>query len=151
MDLLFMYFTGVLHVPLDHEIYTNVKKASKLIKFISSYNICSGINCQQEKKTVCHSVIKTFDFSQNSSVPFHQATFDHSISCVLLIDKSNESFKSIKKFERNTLDLPKSFQKEKKIILHRQRQMPQTSANFANFFRTPKINNSNLSNQKQRT
>ena len=76
-------------IPLDHKIYTECKKTSNLIKGISSHNICSGIKSQQVKKTICHSVPKVFGFSQNSSVPFHQVTFDHSISCVLLghIDK----------------------------------------------------------------
>ena len=35
--LLFIYFAGV------YEIYIKCKKTSKLIKVISSYNICSGI------------------------------------------------------------------------------------------------------------
>ena len=51
----------------------NVKRTSNLIKGISSHNICSGIKSQQ-KKNICHSVPKTFDFSLNSSVPFHQVT-----------------------------------------------------------------------------
>ena len=58
-------------IPLDHEIYTKCKKTSNLIKGISSHNICSGIKNQQVKKTICHSVPRTFDFSQNYSVPFH--------------------------------------------------------------------------------
>ena len=53
----------------------NVKKTSNLIEVISTYNICSGIKSQQAKKTISHSVPKTFDFSQNFSVPFHQVTF----------------------------------------------------------------------------
>ena len=52
---------------------------------------------------------KTFDFFQNPSVPFHQVIFDHSISCVLLIDKPDESCKNSKTFERNTLSTKKSF------------------------------------------
>ena len=67
------------------------------MKGISSHNICSGIKSQHVKQTICHSVPKTFDFSQNSSVPFHRATFDLSISCVLLIDKPNESCQNSKK------------------------------------------------------
>ena len=90
-------------IPLDHEIYTKCKKTSNLIKGISSHNICSGIKSQQVKRTICHSVPKTFDFSQNSSVPFHRVTFDHSISYVLLIDKPNESCQNSKKFERNAI------------------------------------------------
>ena len=66
------------------------EKPSNLIKVISSH-ICSGNKSQQEQKQpfVIHSVPKNFDFSQNSSVPFHQLTFCRSISCVLLIDKRN--------------------------------------------------------------
>ena len=39
-------------MPLDREIYTKCKKEtlSNLIKVISSYNICYGINSQQAKK-----------------------------------------------------------------------------------------------------
>ena len=44
-------------------------------------------------------VPKTFYFSQNSFVPFHRVTFEHSISCVLLIDKPNENCKTPKKLE----------------------------------------------------
>ena len=44
-------------------------------------------------------VPKTFDFSQNSSVPLYQVTFDHSVSCVILIDKPNEGCKNSEKFE----------------------------------------------------
>ena len=89
------------------------KKTSNLIKVISSYNICSGIKNQQAKKPICHLVPKAFDFFQNSSVLFHQVIFDHSISCVLLIDKPNESCKSSKTFERNTLSTKKKLLKIK--------------------------------------
>ena len=78
-------------IPLDHEIYTKCKKTSNLIKGISSHNICSGIKSQQIKKSICHSVPKSSDFSWNSSAPFYRVTFEHSMSCVLLIDKPNES------------------------------------------------------------
>ena len=77
----------------------NVKKTFNLIKGISSHNICSGIKVNKKKKTISHLVPKTFDFSQNSSVQFHQVTFDCSISCVLLIDKPNESFQNSKKLK----------------------------------------------------
>ena len=77
------------------------------MKGISSHNICSGIKSQHVKQTICHSVPKTFDFSQNSSVPFHRATFDLSISCVLLIDKPNESCQNSKKIERNAISTTK--------------------------------------------
>ena len=50
---------------------------------------------------------KIFDFSQNSSVLFHRATFDNSISCMLLIDKPNESFQNSKNFERNATSTTK--------------------------------------------
>ena len=85
----------------------NVKEASNLIKGISSHNICSGIKSQQVKKNICRSVPKLFDFSQNSSVPFDRVTFDHSISCVLLIDKPNENCQNSKKFERNAISTTK--------------------------------------------
>ena len=41
----------------------------------------------------------------------------------------------------------KSSYEEQEILLHQQSKCP----NFTNFFRTPKINNSNLPNEKQRT
>ena len=52
-------------------------------------------------------VPKTLDFSQNYFVPFHRFTFDHSISCVLLIDKPNESCQNSKKFKRNAISTTK--------------------------------------------
>ena len=95
-------------IPLDHEIYTKCKKeTSNLIKGVCSHKICSGIKSQPVKKTICHSVPKTFDFSQNYSVPFHRVTFDYSISCVLLIDKPNENCQNSKKFERNAISTTK--------------------------------------------
>ena len=94
-------------IPLDHEFYTKCKKISNLIKGIFNLNICSGIKSEQVKKTICHSEPKTFDFSQNSSAPFHRVTFDHSISCVLLIDKPNESCQNFKKIKRNAISTTK--------------------------------------------
>ena len=43
-----------------------------------------------KKKHLSLTVPKSFDFSQNSSVAFHRVTFDHSTSCVLLMDKPNK-------------------------------------------------------------
>ena len=75
----------------------NVKKTSNLIKGICSHNICSGIKSQQLKKCICHSISKTLDFYQNSSVPFRRVAFDHLIYCMLLIDKPNKSCENSKK------------------------------------------------------
>ena len=47
------------------------------------------------------------------SVPFHQVTFDHSISCVVLIDKSNESCQNSKKFKEMPYPPPKKLLKRK--------------------------------------
>ena len=58
---------------------------------------------------------KTFDFFQNSSVPFHQIVFDHSVLCLLLIGKPNESCQNSKTFERNTLSTKKAFKKKRKV------------------------------------
>ena len=97
-------------IPLRHEIYTKSKKGSNLIKGVSSHNICSAIKSQHVKKNIYHSVPKTFDFSQNSSVLFHRVTFDHPISCAVLIDKPNESCQNSKMFEKNaTSTTKKSF------------------------------------------
>ena len=92
----------------------NVKKTSNPIKGMSSHKICSGIKSQQVKKTICHSVPKTFDFSHNYSAPFHRVTFNHSFSCVLLIDKPNKSCQNSKKFKRNAINTTKNALKKKK-------------------------------------
>ena len=67
----------------------NVKKTSNPIKAISSHKICSEIKSQKVKKKIQFQ--KLLIFSQNYFAPFHRFTFDHSISCMLLIDKPNES------------------------------------------------------------
>ena len=82
----------------------NVKKTSNLIKGISSHNICSEIKSQQVKKTP---FVIQYQKRQNSSVPFHRVPFGHSMSCVLLIDKPNESCQNSKKIERNAISTPK--------------------------------------------
>ena len=74
---------------------------------IFSHNICSGIKSQQVKKSICLSVPKMFGFFSEFLLPFHWVTFDHSISCVLLIDKPNESCQNSKKIERNAISITK--------------------------------------------
>ena len=91
-------------------------------------------------------VRKTFDFFENFSVSFHQAIFDHSISCVLLIVKPNKSCKNSKTFARNTLSTKKKAFKNKIKYDTSKDECP----NFTNFFRMPKISNSKLSNEKQK-
>ena len=54
--------------------------------------------------------------------------------------------KASKKFERNTLFTKKAFKKKRKKYYISKDKCP----NFTNFFRKPKINNSNLSNEKQK-
>ena len=49
---------------------------------------------------------------QNFSVPFHQVIFDHSISCVLLIDKQKKTPKNLK--EMPFLPQKKTFKKKRK-------------------------------------
>ena len=92
------------------------KKTSNLIKVISSYNICSGIKSQQAKKPFAIQYQNLLIFFQNSLVSFHQIIFDHSISCVILIDKQDESCKNSKTFERNTLSTKKKLLKRKENI-----------------------------------
>ena len=74
-------------------------------------------------------------------IPFYQAIFDHSISCVLLIDKPNESCKNSKTF----IHQKKAFKKKIKYYTSKGK-----CPNFTNFLRMPKINNLNLSNEKQK-
>ena len=99
---------------------------------------------KQKKPFIIH-YQRAFDFFQNSSVLFHQVIFDHSISCVLLIDEPNESYKNSKTFQRNTLFKKKAFKNKIKYYTSKDK-----CPNFTNFFRMPKINNSNLSNEKQK-
>ena len=54
---------------------------------------------------------------QNFSVPFHRVIFDHSISCVLLLEKPNESCKNSNTFERKTLSTKKSIKLFRNIYL----------------------------------
>ena len=111
-----------------------------LIKVIFYFNICTGIRCEQAKEAaICHSVPKTFDFSQNSSVPFHQVTFYRSISCVLLIEKPGESCRNCMKFY--FIPHKKAFKNQRKKYY----TSKDKCLNFTNFFRTPKSNNSELS------
>ena len=82
----------------------NVKKD---LTGICRHKICSGIKSQEVKKTICCSVPKIPDFSQNYYVPFHRVTFDHSTSGVLLINQPNESCQNSKKFKRNAISTTK--------------------------------------------
>ena len=110
----------------------NVKKTSNLIKGISSHKICSEKSTS--KKTIQY---QKLDFSQKYFVPFHRFTFDHSISCVLLIDKPNESKKKLKEMQ---------YPPQKKLLKRKGNSITQAkrnAPNFTNFFRRPKINNSN--------
>ena len=86
--------------------------------------IISALELKVKKKN-CHSVRKTFDFSQNSSVSFHRVTFDHSISCVLYIDKPDESCKA----QKNVKEMPyppqkKAFKKKRKSITPAKTNVP---------------------------
>ena len=92
------------------------KKASNLIKIISSYNICSWIKSQKVKKPFVIQNQKLLIFFQNSSAPFHRVIFDHSISWVFLINKPNESCENSKTFERNTLSTKIKLLKRKENI-----------------------------------
>ena len=104
----------------------NIKKTSNLIKGISSRNICSGIKSEQVKKTFLIQYQKHLIFLR-IPLPLHRITFDHSISCVLLIDKPNESYQNSKNFLKNAISTTKKA--EKKIVLHKHRQMPQLFQN----------------------
>ena len=106
-NLLFMYFTGVSNQAMKS--INCKKKPSNLIKVISSYNINSGTKSQQAKKSFAIQYQKLLIFFQNFSVPFHQIMFDYSISCVLLIDRPNESCKNSQTFERSNLSTKKLF------------------------------------------
>ena len=93
----------------------NLKKASNLIKGICSHKICSGIKSQRVKKNHLSFSTKNLIFLSflKYSVPFHRVTFDHSISCVLLIDKPNEWCHNSKKIKRNAISTEKKLLKRK--------------------------------------
>ena len=122
----------------------NVKETSNLIKGISSHKICSEIKSQQVPQTC--SVPQTLDFSQNYFVPFHRFTCDHSISCVLLIDKPNESCQKLKKkkLKNAIFTTKKAFKKKREQYYTSKDKCP----NFINFFRRPKINNYQIRNKE---
>ena len=82
-------------------------KLTKMTGKDKQNHIFQKIKSQQVEKAICCSVPKTFDFSKNSSVPFHQVTFDHSISCVLSRNKANESCQNSEKSERNAISTTK--------------------------------------------
>ena len=94
----------------------NVKKASNLIKGICSHKICSGIKSQRVKNklfVIQYQKLLIFLSFLKYSVPFHRVTFDHSISCVLLIDKPNEWRHNSKKIKRNAISTKKKLLKRK--------------------------------------
>ena len=93
-----------------------------------------------------------YDFSQKSSVPCHPINFDHSVSCVLLIEKTDKSYQILKEI---------SYQPRKKLLKRKGNSITpaktnalilQTSSEHLKLtIQTPKTNNSNSSNKKQRT
>ena len=152
-DLEFIIHVCYSCILLDHKTYTKCKKKHHLTWLKLYVVIISALDLKLTRKKIkkhLSSVPKTFDFSQNSAVPFYQVTFYHSISCVLLIDKPNEFCKNSRKFERNILSTTKKTFKKK---IKKYYTSKDKSQNFTNFFRTHKNNNSalTLSNGKQRT
>ena len=104
-NLSFMYFTVESHYVMKSIL--NVKKkylAWLKLYLVKIFALESKFN-KQKKNHLSLTVPKPFDFSQNYFVPFHWVTFDHSISCVLLIDKPNERCKNSKKIEKNALSI----------------------------------------------
>ena len=129
-------------IPLDNEIYTKCNKTSNLNKGISSHNICSGIKRQEVIKTIQYQKPLIF---LRIYLPFHRVTFDHSISCVLLIDKTK--LPKLKKIKEMPCPPQKKFKKKRKQYY----TSKDKCRNFTKFFRRPKNYNSNISNEKQRT
>ena len=78
-----------------------------MIKGISSHKICSEIKSQQVKKSIQYQ--KHLIFLKITLLHFHRFTFDHSVSCVLLIDKPNEGCQNIKKVKRNAISTTKKY------------------------------------------
>ena len=125
-DLEFIIHVFYWCIPLDHEIYTKCNK--KHLTWLKLYLVIISaleLKFSKKKNHLSLAVPKSFDFSQNSSVPFHWVIFDHSISWVLLIDKPHESCKNSKNFERNALSTTKKAFKNKIKYYTQQRQMSQ--------------------------
>ena len=75
-DLEFIIHVFYCFIQLDHEIYIKCKKNQKHFTWSKLYLvIISALKLKVNKFK-----------SKNSVVPFHQVTFDHSISCVLLTE-----------------------------------------------------------------
>ena len=99
-----LYYSYILLVYMKSIL--NVKKHLTWLKLYLVIISALELKVNKQKNHLSFST-KNFWFFQNSSVPFHQVTFDHSISFVLLIDKPNEGCKTSGTFERNTLSTKK--------------------------------------------
>ena len=133
-NLLTMYFTGVPNQTMKSIKY-KMKTSNLIIVCIYIYLVIVSaleLKVKKQKKPFIIHYQRAFDFFQNSSVPFHQVIFDHSISCVLLIDEPNESYKNSKTFQRNTLFKKKAFKNKIKYYTSKDK-----CPNFTNFFRMP--------------
>ena len=86
--------------------------------------MCSGIKSQQVKKNICQSIPKYLDFSQNSFVPFHRVTSDHSVACLLLIHKAIV-LHQIQILLQIEIVSEIQIVLQIEIVLRQQRQMPQ--------------------------
>ena len=122
----------------------NVKKTSSLIKVISSYNICSGIKSQQVEKPLVIQYQKYF-FSEFlcsiSSSHFWPLNFLCAFNW-----ETKWKLQKLKNILKEIAYPPKKAFKKKIKYYTGKDKCP----SFTNFFRMPKINNSNLSKEKQK-
>ena len=90
-----LIYLSIYHIPVKTwlRVYLVIISALKL-----------KVNKQKNPFVIQY---QKLDFFQNSSVPFHRATFGYSISCVVLRDKPNESCQNSKKFGRNAISTTK--------------------------------------------
>ena len=123
-----LIYLSIYHIPVKTwlRVYLVIISALKL-----------KVNKQKNPFVIQY---QKLDFFQNSSVPFHRATFGYSISCVVLRDRPNESCQNSKKFGRNAI----STTKKVLFFLKKKGKQYYTSKgkcpNFTNFFRTPETN-----------
>ena len=79
-DIEFIIHVFYWCIPLDHEIYTNCKKAYNLIKVIFSYNLFSGIKSQRAKK-----ILKTLATQYHKLLTFLRLPLFHFIKSLSTI------------------------------------------------------------------
>lgn len=103
-------------IPKEHSIYSYYEKSMKnitlsnLIKYITTFNICSGVTNDNAKSgSTLHSVPKIFNPMEDPAV--HQTTFYRVNSCLILSKSS--ICENCSKFQKNR---EKMFNRKEKVL-----------------------------------